>query len=368
MPSLLLAAGAALALLRLQDPAPEAPPAAPAAPLASALIVPLYLDEAPPPVRSLRLIHLAYAGSEGAPHDVTRTREETLELAQHLITLLRAGGSFEDLCREYSAAKNAGTGGIMGTFTPGLLAPPMDAFLYSAEVGDVSAPIPMSNGILVLQRIETLAATRHILVRGKNEAEKQEVESLKARALAGEDFGALARESSDDGISAPRGGLFTLFERGPADRLLKEAAFRSKVGDVAGPIETPVGYHLIQRVPLEGHPEDLREVTMVRLRAILISHDNTPLGGITAARSLQDAERLARELHARIRGGEDMAALARETNDDIGGKERAGDLGWVHRGNPRSAQFLDAAFAAEPGELLDPILTNAGWVVLRRER
>jgi hypothetical protein len=62
-----------------------------------------------------------------------------------------------------------------------------------------------------------------------------------------------------------------------------------------------------------------------------------------------------------------MAAMAREHDDDFGGRERAGDLGWVHRENPRVAVFLSRAFRAEPGELLDPILTNMGWVLLRRE-
>src|SRR5262245_2686657 len=103
MPSLLFAAGAALALFPLQDPAPEAPPKAQHPPV-SALVVPLYLGEAPPPVRSVRLIHIAYAGAEGVPHDVMRTREEARELAQHVVTLLRAGESFDELSREYSAA------------------------------------------------------------------------------------------------------------------------------------------------------------------------------------------------------------------------------------------------------------------------
>jgi len=368
MPSLLLAA---LALLPLQDPAPgaapHAPPAAPP-PRASALVVPLYLDESPPPVRSLRLIHLVYAGAQGAERSVTRTQAEAQELAQHLVVLLRAGESFDDLAREYSAAKNASTGGVLGSFPPGLLSPPMDAFLFSAEVGDVSEPIAMPNGIHVVQRIESFAATRHILVRGKAAADKEKAEALKARALAGEDFGELARTSSDDGISAPRGGLFTLFERGASDRLLKEAAFGLKVGEIAGPIESSVGYHLIQRVPLEGHPLDLRELTMVRLRAILIAHDNTPLGGPANKRTMPEAEKLAHELHDRIRGGEDMAALAREYDDDPGGQERAGDLGWVHRGNPRAAPILEQTFNGEPGQLYDPILTSAGWVILRRER
>jgi len=368
MPSPLLAVLALLSLLSLQDAPPEAAPQPPAPPPVSALVAPLYLGESPPPVRSLRLIHLVYAGAEGAARDVTRTHEEALELAQHIALLLRSGESFDELAREYSGAKNAGTGGVLGSFPQGLLAPPMDAFLFGAGVGDVSEPIEMPNGVQVLQRIETFAATRHILVRGKTEAERKEAESLKARALAGEDFGELARESSDDGISAPRGGLFTLFERGPADRLLKEAAFGLKVGEIAGPIESSAGYHLIQRVPLEGHPLDLREVTMVRLRAILIAHDNTPLGGPANKRTMPEAEKLAHELHDRIRGGEDMAALAREYDDDLGGQERAGDLGWVHRGNPRAAPILEQTFNGEAGQLYDPILTSAGWVILRRER
>ena len=62
-----------------------------------------------------------------------------------------------------------------------------------------------------------------------------------------------------------------------------------------------------------------------------------------------------------------MAALARAHNDDIGGKQRAGDLGWLHRNNPRSSPVLKQLYTVNPGELMGPVVTNAGYVVVRRE-
>ncbi|MCZ6596887.1 MAG: hypothetical protein O7B99_04540, partial [Planctomycetota bacterium] len=60
--------------------------------------------------------------------------------------------------------------------------------------------------------------------------------------------------------------------------------------------------------------------------------------------------------------------LAREYNDDVTGKEREGDIGWLHRRNPGTAQFLAGCFLVEPGELLDLTQVKYGWLVIRRER
>jgi peptidyl-prolyl cis-trans isomerase C len=82
---------------------------------------------------------------------------------------------------------------------------------------------------------------------------------------------------------------------------------------------------------------------------------------------MADAERLATEIRDRVRAGEDLAAIAAEYDDDPGGRERAGDLGWLHRGNPRLAPVLAELFKSEPGELIGPVLTRGGYVVARRE-
>jgi len=374
--SLLAACLLGAGLVSAQDPGQEAgrdsgsagpqQPEAPQVPI-SAFAAPLYLGELPPEVRSLRLIQLIHADVPKAARNVTRTHEETLALGDHIRAMLDLGKGFDELSREYSAAENAERGGVMGSFPEGLLAPQMDAFLFSADVGAVSKPIDLPTGVYVLQRIETYAATRHIFVKGNGEEHRARVQALRERIDAGEDFGAVALEASEDPYSQARGGLFTLFERGANDRLLKAAAFSARVGETVGPIRSPNGWHLIQRVPVEGHPSDLAEHSLIRVRAILISHDNTPVGVVSAPRPMNDAKNLAAEIHDRIRSGEDMAALAREFNDDPGGKERAGDIGWVHRNNPRNASFLTQLFKLGAGEMVGPVLTNAGYVIARRE-
>ncbi|MFQ6616278.1 MAG: peptidylprolyl isomerase [Fidelibacterota bacterium] len=79
----------------------------------------------------------------------------------------------------------------------------------------------------------------------------QEVEDLLKRVRAGEDFSKLANEYSQDpgnrtADGQERGGDLGWFGRGQMVKPFEEAAFRTPVGNVAGPVETDFGYHIIQ--------------------------------------------------------------------------------------------------------------------------
>lgn len=361
----------------VQDPVPQAGPREPAAdpepgqPAAprSVFVMPLALGDEPPPLRSLRNIRLVHAEMEGVSRNVTRTRAETAELAAEIAAGIREGTSFEALARRWSADKNARHGGVLGSFPPGVLGGPFDAFLQAAEVGEVSQVIEDPRGFHLLQRVDTHAAARQILVRGTEAESRTKAEALLARLRAGEDFAELARAHSGDPVSAPRGGLMERFERGPEDASLKAAVFAAEAGELLGPLPTPLGFHVVERIPLDALPPELCRGSFARLRVILVSHRQTPAGSPFADRSLDEARALTVELHQRIAAGEDMAAIAREINDDPTGRERGGDLGWVHRGNPHLVGFLQQAFLVEPGTLLDPItISTAGWAIVRREQ
>lgn len=72
------------------------------------------------------------------------------------------------------------------------------------------------------------------------------INALKAQIAEGADFAELARQHSDC-PSGEDGGDLGHFPRGAMVREFDEAAFALEPGQVSDVIETPFGYHLIQR-------------------------------------------------------------------------------------------------------------------------
>jgi hypothetical protein len=152
--------------------------------------------------------------------------------------------------------------------------------------------------------------------------------------------------------------------RSRADVLLKDVAFRLAEGEISRPVESPFGWHLLRRVPLEGFDRSLEEPSFVRLRGILIGIDEDSLDGRDTAQALDLASRIL----ARLEKGEDMISLAREFDEDSGGRQRAGDLGWILRTQPDLAPPLQRACLLRMGDFAPPTRIPQGYVILRRER
>ncbi|MCS6836373.1 MAG: peptidylprolyl isomerase [Anaerolineae bacterium] len=83
---------------------------------------------------------------------------------------------------------------------------------------------------------------RHILVKTEGEAK-----SVLAQLQNGADFGALARQFSQDASTRDDGGLLGWFTQEELlDGRLAEVAFSLEVGATAGPIPSSLGYHVLQ--------------------------------------------------------------------------------------------------------------------------
>jgi len=93
---------------------------------------------------------------------------------------------------------------------------------------------------------------RHILVSPDGEGPeadaraRAEAESLLARVRAGEDFGALARQHTDDPATRDVGGDLGFFGRGAMLDAFERAVFALRPGEVSDVVRTEVGYHIIQ--------------------------------------------------------------------------------------------------------------------------
>jgi peptidyl-prolyl cis-trans isomerase C len=122
---------------------------------------------------------------------------------------------------------------------------------------------------------------RHILV-----ATKELAEEIKQKLDDGEEFSKMAEQYSEC-PSKKRGGDLGWFGKGAMVRPFEVAAFSAQEGDVAGPIKTEFGWHLIYIYeikddvnPDEGPPtgdEDADEKTL-RLVAENYAHEFMMLG------------------------------------------------------------------------------------------
>jgi parvulin-like peptidyl-prolyl isomerase len=72
----------------------------------------------------------------------------------------------------------------------------------------------------------------------------------------------------------------------------------------------------------------------------------------------------AESILARLEEGEDFAEIAREESTDTGSGANGGDLGWFGRG-AMVAEFEEAAFSTEIGEISEPIQSQFGYHIIQ---
>jgi peptidyl-prolyl cis-trans isomerase C len=88
-------------------------------------------------------------------------------------------------------------------------------------------------------------ATGEDLSADKKKERKELADKVLARAKAGEDFGKLAKEFSDDPGSRDKGGEYT-FPRGQMVPEFENAAFALDTSKISDIVTTPYGYHIIK--------------------------------------------------------------------------------------------------------------------------
>lgn len=100
----------------------------------------------------------------------------------------------------------------------------------------------------------------HILIRSAADAKPEErqaalqkVQQLLQQAQKNpQSFGALAKQNSQDPLTAAKGGSFGLIKRGTIFKAIEDAAFNMKAGEIRGPVESPAGFHIVMLKAIAG--------------------------------------------------------------------------------------------------------------------
>lgn len=106
---------------------------------------------------------------------------------------------------------------------------------------------------------------RHVLITTNDKLDddgaRKLAEEVLAKARAGEDFGKLAEQYSQDTGSAKQGGDLGWATRGMFVGPFEEAIFGMSVGELRGPVKTEFGYHVMRLDEVEaGHQKTFEEV------------------------------------------------------------------------------------------------------------
>ena len=190
--------------------------------------------------------------------------------AEKVLSDLESGEDFQVLAKERSTNANAASGGEMGwrnlADLPSLFA---DA-LKGKKKGYVSPPLESGSGFFVLKledkrgslvRFEEQWNARHILMMPTKLRDetftKSELEAVRDRAMAGEDFALLAKEFSEDPGSASRGGDLEWLSLGKTAPAFEKMMTTSPLQEISPVFESEFGFHFLQ--VLGQRTEDLTE-------------------------------------------------------------------------------------------------------------
>ncbi len=184
-------------------------------------------------------------------------------------------------------------------------------------------------------------------------AAREAANEIVASLREGADFAqtAIARSSR---ARALEGGDLGWRRAAELPSIFSEQVLELKAGDVANPIETPGGIHIIKLLEVRGASQQTEQQT--RARHILVTS--------SAIRSEADTEALAREIYGRLQAGEEFEALAREFSEDPGSALAGGDLGFSS-GEEFVPEFREAMAETATGELAAPFRSQFGWHILQ---
>lgn len=201
----------------------------------------------------------------------------------------------------------------------------------------------------------------HILIALPEGATPQQIAMQESKAndvyrqcQEGLDF-ASAAISYSTSQEALEGGLVGWRDLNSVPTAFSDAIKDLRAGEFTAPIRSPAGFHIVK-------VNDYREQTLVMSTEYHARHIMIQTNDLLSPRQ---AMKSIRDIHARLKNGEDFETLAREYSDDTSSANLGGDMGW----------FVPAAFgermeqtlvALSDGDICEPFQTANGWHIIER--
>jgi peptidyl-prolyl cis-trans isomerase SurA len=168
---------------------------------------------------------------------------------------------FRSAAIRFSQAANALDGGEIGWRTFDAIPPAFANMISTMQPGQITESVRGSAGFQIVQVEEVRQPgaqkavqfhAQDILVRTSEvvgeEAARQKMEALRARIVAGEDFGKVAKEESEDSLTKISGGDMGWFLVDQWGGAIANQIQKLADGEVSPVFQSEVGFHLIKRI------------------------------------------------------------------------------------------------------------------------
>lgn len=311
---------------------------------------------------------------------------DTLEQCQEIKNKITSGEmSFEDAAKEFSTCPSSADGGDLGYFGHGQMVAEFDEAAFNAEVDVVTDPVQTQFGYHLIKVVDkkeaavlpyeqVAAEIKGQLFQSKqNEVLVTTVEGLKEKYGEMEiDEAAIDRliaqypaqhqpylmsEEGRNGIRDQKTAYMVLA------RSAKEKGKDTEENCLAAVNEFTDQMYAQQMIQDLFDSIVITDEDAKKMYEVSISSFRTK-EAVNAKHILVDSLEKAQEIRAQILSGEITFEDAAKANSTCPSKEDGGDLGYFEHGQ-MVAEFDEAAFAAEVGQVTEPVQTQFGYHLIK---
>jgi peptidyl-prolyl cis-trans isomerase D len=195
----------------------------------------------------------------------------------------------------------------------------------------------------------------HILLKtdGKTEADvKKRADDIAAKARAGADFAALAKQHSEDESNNTKGGDLDFFGRGAMVPEFDQVVFAMEPGQISDPFKTSFGYHVVKLT--EKRAASSRPLAEVQAQI----EDQ-----LKWQRAQDEAQRTADDIAAEVKSPDDLDTVAKPRGFTVA------ETGFFSREEPiaglgMAPAVAEQAFTMKEGDVSPAIRTPQGFAFI----
>lgn len=178
---------------------------------------------------------------------------------------------------------------------------------------------------------------------------------VRKKALAGEDFGKLAQEYSQDPSAKENLGDLGYFSVFRMVYPFESGAYNTAKGQISKIVRSRFGYHIIKVTDIR---DNRGSVTVAHIMIMKPKKEN--------AEEAAKAKSTIEDIYKKLKQGEDFAALAKQFSQDKSTAAAGGKLNPFNSGELSSTVFEDQAFALQnAGDISAPFESQYGWHIVK---